>query len=111
MTTLQPIGGSNMPSGKKRPDPWWYTPTIFDVVAIAKVYRHLPYLLIQRILRELAKTLYPTRPRNAKDMWIEPVTLDGALFQLSCRIDEKNRKIVVTNIRPPKKMMRTFRHK
>jgi hypothetical protein len=86
------------------------TPTIFDTVAINKVYRRLPYLLVQRVLYTLAKAQYPTRPRSAKDTWIEPVSLEGAMYQLSCRIDENNKKIVVTNIRPPKKMMRSLRH-
>jgi hypothetical protein len=100
-----------MPSRKKLEDPWWFTPSIFDVVAIDKVYRKLSATLVQKILYTMTKAMYPTRPRRAKDTWFEPVCLDGATFQLSCRIDENNKKIVVTNIRPPKKMMRIRRHK
>lgn len=103
--------GLKLSSRKKQDDPWWFSPTQFDVVAIDKVYRHLPYLLIQRVLRALTKAQYPTRPRRAKDTWIEPVSLEGTMYQLSCRIDEENRKIVVTHIRFPKKMFRTRRHK
>lgn len=101
-----------MPSKKNQgDDPWWFSPTQFDVVAKAKVYRYLPYLLIQRVMKELAKTQYPTRPKRAKDTWIEPVRMEGTTYQLSCRIDEVNKKIVVTHIRFPKKMFGIRRHK
>jgi threonyl-tRNA synthetase len=100
-----------MVSRKKQADPWWFSPTQFDIIAIAKVYRRLPYLAVQKVLYTLAQAKYPTRPKRAKNDWMESVYVDGATYQLSCRIDENEKKIVVTNIRPPKGMSRTRRHK
>jgi hypothetical protein len=100
-----------MPSRKEKDAPWWFSPTKFDITAINKVYRKLPYLKVQKIFYIMAQAKYPTRPRRAKNEWMESVCVDGSTYQLSCRIDENNKKIVVTNIRPPKGMTRTRRHK
>lgn len=95
-----------MSSRKERDSPWWFSPTRFDIIAIDKVYRKLPNLVVQKVLYTMAQAKYPTRPKRAKYAWMESVCVDGATFQLSCRIDENNKKIVVTNIRPPSKMVR-----
>ena len=99
-----------MPSRKKQEDPWWFTPSQFDAIAAAKVYRKLTPELIQKILYTMTSAKYPIRPRRAKDTWLESARLDGQTYQLSCRIDEGNKKIVVTNIRAPREMRRK-RHK
>jgi len=106
--------GSILPSRKKKSrkkqaDPWWFSPTRFDVVFKAKVYRQFNSVLLQKIAYEFARAQYPTRSRRAKNDWTEPVVVDAATYLLSCSIDENNRKIVVTYIRPPKKMLRTRR--
>jgi len=98
-------------SRKDKDSPWWFSPSRFDIIAAAKVYRKLPNLVVQRVLYAMAQAKYPNRPRRAKNTWMESVFTDGGTFQLSCRIDEDNKKIVVTNIRPPSKMLRkTHRH-
>jgi hypothetical protein len=102
-----------MSSRKKPNDPWWFSPSIFDVVAIDKVYQQskLPPLLIQKVLHALAEARFPTRPRRAKKEWVESVYVDGTTFVLSCHIDQNEKKIVVKNIRPTKKLTRPKRHK
>ena len=97
-----------MGSRKERPEPWWYSPTRFQVIATPKAIRNceLPALLIQKILNALADSRFPTRPRRAKRKWVEPVCVGEAMYQLSCSVDVIEKMIVVTNIRPPKKMRR-----
>lgn len=63
----------------------------------------MPYLEVQRVMYTLTQAQYPTRPKNAKDTWLEPVNFAGISYFLSCRIDEDNKKIIVTNIRKRKK--------
>lgn len=101
-----------MSSRKKKEDPWWYSPSIFEIIPTEKAIRRcqLHSLLIQKILIAMANARFPTRPRRAKRNWVEPVYVDGAMYQLSCHVDGKEKVIVVTNIRPPKKMRRTRTH-
>ena len=101
-----------MCSRKKRPDPWWYSPSRFQVIATPKAIRYckLPPLLIQKILSTLADAKFPTRPKRAKRNWVEPVCTDGTMYQLSCYVDINQKMIVVTNIRIPKKMRRIKIH-
>jgi len=100
-----------LPSRKKQEDPWWFSPTIFDIMATAKVLQKFNSAMLQKIFHAMTRLMYPNRPRRAKSSWTEAVDVDGATFQLSCYIDENAKKIVVTYIKPPKKMMRSRRHK
>jgi hypothetical protein len=106
-------GGSELPSRKKKEDPWWFSPTIFDVVATDKAIHQsrLPPLIVQRVLYAMARAKYKTRPRRANRSWPETVLLDGATYQLSCEIDQNEKKIVVTYIKAPKEMRKPRRHK
>lgn len=101
-----------MPSKIIDEDPWWFSPSIFQVIATDKAIRRcqLPALLIQRILYVLATTRYPSRPKRARKNWIENVFVDGVLYQLNCFVDENTKMIVVTDIRAPKEMRRTHKH-
>lgn len=99
-------------ASKKKEDPWWFSPSIFQVQATDKAIRcaHLDSLLLQKIFYTLAKARYPTRPRRARKNWIENVYVDGTMYQLNCFIDENAKMIVVTDIRSPKEMRRTRKH-
>lgn len=102
-----------MPSKKKKEeDPWWFSPSIFQVIATEKAIRRcqLDGLLIQRIFNALVKARYPSRAKRAGKDWVENVTVDGALYQLICYVDEKTNMIVATDIRPPKQMRKTHIH-
>ena len=97
---------------KKDEDPWWYSPTIFDVIPNAKVLRQIKYATIQKVIYAFTEVQYPNRPRRAKNDWEEPpILVDGTKYTLVCSIDEKNRKIVIKNIRTPKKRFRFRRHR
>jgi len=87
-----------VPSRKRRQRPWWYSPSIDQIIATPDAIKRcrLPPLIIQRIFAEMARTPYPTRPTRARRRWLEPLTVDGAECQLSCHVEED--KIVVTNI-------------
>jgi hypothetical protein len=101
-----------LPRKKDEADPWWFSPTIFDVIPNAKVLRQFKYSLIQKIIYAFTKVQYPNRPRRAKHDWMEPpLEIDGAKFTLTCSIDENNKKIVIKDIRTPKKMIRSRRHR
>jgi hypothetical protein len=102
-----------LPSKKKqKEDPWWFSPSIFQVTATDKAIRHcqLPSLLLQKIFSTLVKARYPSRAKRPRKSWVENVTVDGALYQLICYADEKTKMIVATDIRPPKEMRKTHIH-
>ena len=98
-----------MPSPRERPDPWWYSPTRFQVIATPEAIRkcELSPLLIVKITNALADSRFPTRPRRAKRKWVESVCVEGAMYQLTCCVDTTEKMIVITYIRPPKRMRRT----
>jgi len=104
--------GVMLSSRKKREDPWWYSPSIFQIIATDKAIRRcqLAPLLIQKILNTLAKVRYPTRPKRARKNWVENVWVDGIMYQLNCFVDEKTKMIVATDIRAPKEMRRPRKH-
>jgi len=101
-----------MPSREKQEDPWWFSPSVFQMIATDKAIRRcqLSSLLIQKILSTLAKARYPTRPKRARKNWVENVCVDGTMYQLNCYVDENTKMIVTTDIRPPKEMRRTQKH-
>lgn len=106
-------GGSPLPSRKTRDKPWWFSPSVFNIIPTEKTIRRcqLHPLLIQKILTTMAGARFPTRPKRAKMNWLEPVCVDGAMYQLSCHIDRNEKIIVVTNIRVPKKMRKPKKRK
>ena len=102
-----------LPSKKKKEeDPWWFSPSMFQVIATEKAIRRcqLDGTLIQRIFNALTKARYPSRAKRARKDWVENVTVDGALYQLICHVDDKTKMIVTTDIRPPKEMRKTHIH-
>lgn len=106
-------GGSLLPSRKTQDEPWWFSPSVFDIIPTEKTIRRckLHPLLIQKILTSMAEARFPTRPKRAKMNWLEPVFVGGAMYQLSCHIDRNEKIIVVTNIRVPKKMRKPKKRK
>jgi hypothetical protein len=102
-----------LPSNKKQKgDLWWFSPSIFQIIATPKALKRceLDPILIQKIFCTMANARYPTRPKRARKNWVENVTVDGALYQLNCFVDENPKMIVVTDIRPPKEMRKTHIH-
>lgn len=64
-------------------------------------------LTLTRIASTLAEKPFPySRPKRAGHDWLENVTVDGVLYQLSCCVDDYQNKefIVIKNIRQHKKM-------
>jgi hypothetical protein len=98
-----------LPSRKKKEDPWWYSPTEFQIIATERAIRRcqLHPLLIQKIFVAMAKRRYPTRPKRAKRKWVELVCVDDVFYQLSCHVNED--MIVVTNISINKKVRKPKR--
>lgn len=97
---------------KKDEDPWWFSPSIHDVIPNAKVLRQYRHAIIQKVIYAFTQVQYPNRPRRSKNDWVEPpLIVDGAKYTLTCSIDENNKKIVIKDIRVPKKMFRSRRHK
>lgn len=93
-----------MPSRKKRliaENPWWYSPSIDQIIAIPELLEQLPSLRIQRIFNAMANDPYPTnRPKRARRKWIETQTVDGVECRMSCIVEAD--KIVVKNISFPR---------
>lgn len=102
-----------MPSRKEKEDPWWFKPLDLQIFVTEKAVRKckLHSLKIQAIITAMVKAKYPTRPRRAKRSWVEPVCVDGEFYHLSCHIDNDEKRIVVKNIRVPRKVRRTKRHR
>lgn len=64
-------------------------------------------LTLNKIEHTLAEKTFPyTRPKRTRHNWLEEVTVDGVLYQLSCCVDDYQNKefIVIRNIRKHKKM-------
>ena len=97
-----------MPSKKKRDDPWWYSPSVWNVMFTPDAIKEsgIHPLKLEKIARTLADKPFPTRPKRARHGWLEEVILDGVLYQLSCCVDDyqKEEFIVIKNIRTHKKM-------
>lgn len=94
--------------------PWWFPEniTIFDIMATPEAIQRcgLQPTFIQLILHSQAKNSFATRPNHANKKWVEPVHHEGATYLLSCEINEFLKKIVVTNIRTPKRERENKRH-
>lgn len=100
-----------MPS-KEDEDPWWLSPSIFQIMMTKKATDHanLKNFLLAKISHALASARFATRPKRARKNWVENVCVDGVTYQLNCFVDEKTKMIVISDIRAPKTMRRTHRH-
>lgn len=97
-----------MPSNKKGKNPWWYSPSVWDIMFTTDAVKEsgLHSLKLHKIASTMADKPFPTRPKRARHNWLESVTVDGVLYELSCCVDDYQNKefIVVRNIRTHKKL-------
>lgn len=98
----------------KKADPWWFPQiiTMFDIMATPQAVTdsELTPTFVQNILYSQANNYFATRPNNANKKWVEPVHHEGAVYLLTCEINQILKKIVVTHIRVPKKGKENKRH-
>jgi hypothetical protein len=101
-------GGQKLPSAKK-PEPWWFNLTFWDVISSSKVTQEYNAALLQKITHEFINARYPNRPKKPND-WMETCEIEGAKYIMTCHIDETNKKVVwkkITSTNKPAKKRHT----